>query len=78
MKVLFNIVTVLLVWQITSPARPRTLAQGQGLNPQGQGQGLDLQGQGQGQGVKICPRGQLKAKDHNTGISSSSSSTALL
>jgi len=24
MKVLFNIVAVLLVWQITSPARPRT------------------------------------------------------
>jgi len=24
LKVLFNIVTVLLVWQITSPARPRT------------------------------------------------------
>jgi len=24
MKVLFNVVAVLLVWQITSPARPRT------------------------------------------------------
>jgi len=36
--------------------RPRTFAQGQGLNPQGQGQGL-----------KICPRGQLKAKDQGQG-----------
>jgi len=29
---------------------------------QGQGQGLDLQGQG----LKICPRGHLKAKDNKT------------
>jgi len=30
-----------------------------------QGQGLDLQGQSQG--LKICPRGQLKAKDQGQG-----------
>ena len=34
---------------------------------QGQGQGLNLQGQGQSQGLKICPRGQLKAKDQGQG-----------
>jgi len=45
-----------LTWLANLP-RPRTFAQGQGLNPQGQG--LDLQGQG----LKIW----TKAKDNNTG-----------
>jgi len=34
LEVLFNIVTVLIVWQITSPARPRTcLAKAKDLTP---------------------------------------------
>jgi len=42
-----------LTWLANLP-RPRTFAQGQGL---------DLQGQG----LKICPRGHLKAKDQGQG-----------
>jgi len=67
MKVLFNIVAVLLVWQITSPARPRTcLAKAKDSKFVAKAKDLiDLQGQGQG--LKICPRGQLKAKDQGQG-----------
>jgi len=60
MKVLFNIVAVLLVWQITSPARPRTSkAKDFCSRPRTWPSSL----QGQGQWLKIWTPGHLKAKD---------------
>jgi len=58
MKVLFNIVAVLV-------SKKSQVLQGQG--PGWPRRRTFAQGQGQGQGLKICPRGHLKAEDQGQG-----------
>jgi len=64
MKVLFNIVAVLLVWQITSPARPRTcLAKAKDLILKAKAKAKDSKFV-----LEDSSRPRTKAKDNNTAI----------